>query len=132
MHKSVQSHVTIYTTALNVSMNSYCPLWWVIYSIINFLSMLWNNQKFRFPEIFKMVRFANCKSANWISIVFQQFSQVVCYVVLIVKSDFIHLEFKGCVHYIFANLFCMSKGKYFWNVFYYASKALFILLIIKF
>ena len=25
------------------------------------------------------------------------------------------VELKGCVHYIFASLFCMSKRKHFWN-----------------
>ena len=41
---------------------------------------------------------------------------------------------KGCVHYIFASLFCMSKREHFWNKkksFYFTSKALFVIEIIR-
>ena len=42
---------------------------------------------------------------------------------------------KGCVCYILASLFCMSKRQHLWNkekCFYFTSKALFVLHIIKF
>ena len=42
---------------------------------------------------------------------------------------------KGCVHYIFASLFCKSKTEHLWNkekYFLFSSKALFVLEIIKF
>ena len=42
---------------------------------------------------------------------------------------------KGCVHYILASLFCMSKREYLCkkkNIFYFTLKGLFVLEITKF
>ena len=45
------------------------------------------------------------------------------------------VDLKGCIHYIFTSLFCIPKRKDLQNkknIFYFTSKALFILEIIKF
>ena len=54
---------------------------------------------------------------------------------LLKKITYNNLLFKGCVHYIFANLVCMSKREHLGtreNAFYFPSKALLVLEIINF